>query len=123
MSRRWRRGAGRRRERTSGCERASGRRRERTSGCERASGRGAQRSAGVRRARVRRAQDARQARAAGGECAGVSGTVAATRSALAMTQPGQGPRYGHCARTWACLGAQFGQLSAYAPDSVFRLGF
>ena len=94
-SRRWRRGAGRRRERTSGCERASG----------------AQRSAGVRR------------RAAGGECAGVSGTVAATRPALAATRLGQGPRYGHCARTWACLGAQFGQLGAYAPDSVFRLGF
>ena len=54
--------------------------------------------------------------AAGVECAGVSGTVAATR-------PGQGPRHGHCARTWACLGAQFGQLGAYAPDSVFRLGF
>ena len=61
--------------------------------------------------------------AAGGECAGVSGTVAETTPALAATRLGQGPRYGHCARTWACLGAQFGQLGAYAPDSVFRLGF
>ena len=83
----------------------------------------ARRAAGVRRMRGRRAQDAWQARAAGGECAGVSGTVAATRPALATTRPGQGPRYGHCAFTWACLGAQFGQLGAYAPDSVFRLGF
>ena len=81
------------------------------------------RGASVRRARGRREQDARQARAAGGECARVSDTVAATRPALAATRPGQGPRHGHCARTWACLGAQFGRLGAYAPDSVFRLGF
>ena len=60
----------------------------------------------------------------------MSGTIAAiwpcwpaTRPALAATRPGQGPRYGHYARTWACLGAQFGQLGAYAPDLVFRPGF
>ena len=57
----------------------------------------------------------RQGRATGGERAGVSGTIAttrpcwpATRSALAATRPGQGPRYGHCARlsvpvrAWVC---------------------
>ena len=48
---------------------------------------------------------------------------AATRPALATIRQGQGPRYGHCARTWACLGDQLGQLGAYAPDSVFRPGF
>ena len=90
----------------------------------------------MRRARGRRARDARQARAAGargrrarqaraagGECAGVSGSLAAIRPCWSATRPVQGPRYGHCARTWACLGAQFGQLGAYAPDSVFRFGF
>ena len=48
---------------------------------------------------------------------------AATRPALATTRPGQGPRYGHCAHTWACLGDQLGQLDAYAPDSVFSTWF
>ena len=55
--------------------------------------------------------------------AGTQQPGAATRPALATTLPGQGPRYGHCARTWACLGAQLGQLGAYAPDSVFQPGF
>ena len=56
------------------------RRCERTSGCER--GRSG-------------AQDARQACAAGGECTGVSGTVAATMPALAATRPSQRPLCAH----------------------------
>ena len=75
-------------------------------------GRGAQACAGlavgVRRMRGRR---------------GVSGTVAATRPALAATRPGQGPRYGHCACTWACLGAQLASWVPMRLTQFFDSGF
>ena len=80
-----------------------------------AEARGRHRRAGEQGARGRR--EGRPA--AGGERAGVSGTVAATRPALAATRPGQGPRYGHCARlgvpvrAWVCSagpGLGFGAL-------------
>ena len=81
---------------------------------------GRERACGCGRS-ARRARHSAQGRAA----VGLRYGAGAPRHNSLRLQYGRAarPRYGHCARTWACLGAQLGQLGAYAPDSIFRPGF
>ena len=73
------------------------------------------RSAGVRKARGRRAQDARQAGSERHCSCDTAGPGCDTAGPRATIQP-------LCAHL-GVPGCPVGQLGAYAPDSVFRLGF